>query len=167
MFGASLESDVHKVLKRHSRSRKDIILSDITLQFKKETVHIDHVYIGSFGILLVDVYDFHGSLYGNEKDPNWAYYEKDDKTAIKNPIIDLNEKNGILREIFAAEKIYKLEYDCAAVVPANTKTLELYAKSKTLMRLNEFKKYISRSSFDEDKGVNKENVASAIKKYMV
>lgn len=167
LFGASLNSKVAGILKRHARIRKYTVLSDIKLQYKKETIHIDHIYVGYFGILLIDCCDFKGSIYGNEKDPNWAYYEKDDKTAIKNPIIDLGEKLGVLRNIFASDKVYKLNYEHLVIIPADLKKLEVYVKSDSLLRVNDFKKHISKSKYDNDNGIKIETVVETIKKYQV
>lgn len=166
MFGASLNKKTAKLLSRHGKIRKYTVLSDIKLKYKKDTIHIDHIYIGNFGLLLVDTYDLCGSIYGNEKDLNWAYYEKDDKTAIKNPILELDEKIAFLRNLFSSEKVYKLYYTHAVVIPDSMKKLEVYVKSDALMRIGKFKGYISGSKFDEDKGIKIESVVETLKKHI-
>ena len=167
LFGSSLNKKAMNVLKRHVKIRKHTVMHDIKIRYKDEAIHIDHIYIGEFGVLLVDTYDFKGSIYGGEKDKSWAYYEKDGKSAIKNPVLDLEEKTAVLRELFASEKVYKLSYYCAAVIPDSTTKLEVYAKSDKLMRLGAFKKYMSKSMFDEDKNIKIQAVMDALKRHIV
>lgn len=167
MFKNIGKNSAFKIINRYAKLRKHKALSNIRLPYKKSNVLIDNIYIGYFGILVVGNIGFEGELYGNEKDSKWALYEKEGKTPIENQLLKLQQQVDAIRDIFIKEEIYKVDIKSCLVIWKSEKKLKSFVNCDYIFRLNEFKRYITRSQFEQDKGIDIDKIISAFEKYRV
>ncbi|MDR2656117.1 MAG: NERD domain-containing protein [Oscillospiraceae bacterium] len=164
MFAAPKKEKISAVLKRFARRRKHRLLTDLKIQGKNGSLEIDNVYIGEFGVLVLDSFGYEGELYGGEKEPRWALYEKKLKSPIENPIIALNEKVDAIRRIFAKEGVYKVDIKAYVLFRQKASKLRINFQSPHILRIEGFRKFLSDKSFECDRSVRIEKVAEALEK---
>ena len=154
-----------RALKRFGSIRKYKILTNLVVQYEEETASIDAALVGNFGVILFDACDYKGELYGSEKDPKWALYEKEYKSPVNNLLLLLNEKNDILRRIFAKEEIYKVNIDSFVVLMAKPKKIKCFFKSDRLLTMKTLNKLPDQEKYDTNKGLDSDRVIAAFEKY--
>ena len=160
---------VSAVLKKYAGIRNFKVLDDVTLHFKGESFQIDHILIGFFGIMLIRTMPMRGDFYCNEKEKEWAYYEKEGgrKIAMKNPVMQNTESTVALRSLFAGDNIFKIPMETAVVFPGSKKKCHIYSSggSMSAMYLKNFKKYLHHSKFEADKDMDVPMLTAAIERY--
>lgn len=68
-------------------SKKEyIILNDIMLEDKFGTHQIDHVVMSKYGIFVIEMKNYYGTIVGDEYKSNWIQYLGKNKYYFKNPI---------------------------------------------------------------------------------
>ena len=163
--GKFVRRKTERKLKSFAGIRRYALLSDITLPYKDTTVTIDNLMIGIFGILVVDSYDFRGELYGSADQQKWTYIDKKTgaRTSMESLVTQSQAKAEAVRLALTAQGIYKVNIDYINVVQDSPKKLVLYVpESLPVMRISKLSKYLGKSKFNTELGVDIEKLKAAI-----
>ncbi len=158
-----------KVLKSFAKYRGCTVLSDINLEFKNKTAHIDHLLISPYGVMFFSCLTLKkGTIYGSELDTEWTVVTKVDRTKVKNPCGENQSNNTLVREIFAKEEVYKVVFENTVVIDCHKKDTQINAPVETLniFTPKELKKYLRRVKFEKDNGCNVKKITDSINKYV-
>ena len=161
---------VSKVLNRFTRLRNYKVYKDITLAHGKSSIHLDHILIGFFGIIVVDSVQNNGDYFGDDKDSNWVYIdtETSKKTYMPNPIKDVNNKVEILRKILGSKDIYNIDIDSFVVFTGTDKKMGLYAKESIgAVKLGQFKSILKHSKYATDKDIDVSILSESLESFFV
>lgn len=163
--GRYVHAKVTAKLKSYARLRRYQVLTDVTVPYKDGEKTISHILVGIFGLILVDVHEFTGELYGTAEDKKWTYIPK--KGARQQPdslSLDLQAKADAVRTLLAANKVYRLAIDSVNVVQNSEKELMLYVpQSLPVIRLRRLSAMLGKSKYGKDEGVDIEKVVGILK----
>lgn len=163
--GRYVHAKVTAKLKSYARLRRYQVLTDVTVPYKDGEKTISHILVGIFGLILVDVHEFTGELYGTAEDKKWTYIPK--KGARQQPdslSLDLQAKADAVRTLLAANKVYRLAIDSVNVVQNSEKELMLYVpQSLPVIRLKRLSAMLGKSKYGKDEGVDIEKVVGILK----
>ncbi len=62
------------------------VISDIIIPDKEGTTQIDHVVVSKYGIFVIEVKNYNGWIFGNEKDAEWIQVLYKKKSRFQNPL---------------------------------------------------------------------------------
>ncbi|MBC8571379.1 nuclease-related domain-containing protein [Zongyangia hominis] len=155
------------ILRRYASVRNFKVLQNVTVEINGRSAHIDLMLVGFFGILFFEVEDFEGEYYGNLKDETWAYVSKDlRKTRIPNAVVKLERDIDVIRTIFAANDVYKVQMEPMVLLSPFKKRTEIYlSESIPYLRVNELRKHLDKVKYDKDNNVDVPRVVSLIEQY--
>lgn len=157
-----------KVLKPFAKLRSYTVLSDIDLEFKNKTAHIDHLLIAPFGVMFFSCLTLKkGEIFGSKEDSMWTVVTKTDRTKVKNPYLENENNNAIVREIFAKEQVYKIGFENTVIIDCPKKDVQIQAPVEALNILTpkELKKQLKRARYETDNGCDVKKITESIKKY--
>lgn len=162
--GRYVHTKVTAKLRRYSRLRGYRVLTDVTVPYKGGTKQISHVLVGIFGILLVDVHEFTGDLYGTADDKKWTYVpKKGTRQQLDSLSLDLQAKADAVRSLLAEHKLYRMTIDSVNVVQNSQKRLVLYVPQHLpVIRLSRLGSFLSKSKYDQDAGVDITKIAEIL-----
>ncbi len=169
MFKDATKKKTGRILKSFIRLRGYEVLSDLDLEIKGKTAHIEHILIGTFGMMFFSCLDLKkGELYGNDRDEKWAIVTKTDKTRIDNPHLKNEHNNAVVRDILAKEEVYRVGFENVIVIgcPKPDTQLAMPVDSLGIYSPKALKKYLKRVKFEKDNGVDVKKTAAAVKKYI-
>lgn len=80
------EAAVRKVITSNFKSPNFHLLNNITIPFQDGTTQIDHVLISTKGVFVIEVKNYSGWIFGNEKSKQWTQSIYRVKSQFQNPI---------------------------------------------------------------------------------
>lgn len=156
------------VLKKFAAIRSYKVLQDITLDCGKETVHIDHILVGFFGLLFVNVEVENADYYGDETGEQWSVVKNDVKTYINNPLKEGIAAMDATRKIFAKNNIYNIQMEQVVVFTSAFKKNTLYIKDTLpVVNVRKLSSLLSKTRFEKDNGVDVERLVKLIEENKV
>ena len=168
LFKSDVQKDVKKILKSFAGIRKYKVLSDVTVEYKGKSAHIDQMMVGYFGVLFVSAYNLKkASLFGGENEDKWAVVKDDKKEHIPNFHKQNLAFNAFLRDIFSSEKIYSIPFENAVCIKCkdDIKQINANVNSMNILTLKQLKKHIRKVKFEKDLGVDVDKIVNCIEKY--
>lgn len=78
----------------------DYIFTNVKIPFNNSETECDNIIINNFGVFIIEVKNYSGSLSGNENDDKWVERNFEEKS-VKNPI------NQVKRQIYILSKLLK------------------------------------------------------------
>lgn len=146
-----------------------IYLRGVRLPFEGGSVKIDHMVIGTFGVVLLNGYDGHGSLYGSRGDQGWYLYDKDNKQkkTLTNPMTRMENGIAAMRKIFAESGVYHVTDVDAFLVFGNGVDLNVSLSGKEPVQVFSLKKFgreLRRSKYQMEGKVNPEKAVEALRR---
>lgn len=155
-------------LKKFAAIRSYKVLQDITLDCGKETVHIDHILVGFFGLLFVNVEVENADYYGDETGEQWSVVKNDVKTYINNPLNEGIAAMDATRKIFAKNNIYNIQMEQVVVFTSAFKKNTLYIKDTLpVVNVRKLSSLLSKTRFEKDNGVDVERLVKLIEENKV
>lgn len=152
---------VARYLQRYCLSRNFKALRHTQVSDGEETLQLDHVLVGFFGVLFVTVLQVKGELYGDIRDPKWVITDGNRRTSLQNPLMEGQRKLAAFRSILSRRKIYNIPVEHAVVVVSHGEP-KLYltnAEAKTpVFTLKQFKRYLSTAKFEQDNNLDVEQL---------
>lgn len=165
-IGKAGEKLVSKKLRKYSLLRGYKVIDDIYLPIYDKTTQIDHILVGTFGILVVETKNLTGQVYGNGFDENWSQFIGDKKHKFYNPIKQNQGHINAIRSIFQKENIYKVNIESAVVFPA--KKIELYTqKELPVYHLKQLMKMLRTEKYETNNSVDIERICNVLNHYKV
>ncbi len=80
------EAAVRKVITSNFKSPNFHLLNNVTIPFQDGTTQIDHVLISTKGVFVIEVKNYSGWIFGNEKSKQWMQSIYRVKSQFQNPI---------------------------------------------------------------------------------
>lgn len=156
---------VSRILKRFAGIRSFKVLNDLTLKTAKKNVHIDHILIGFFGIMVVNTQNLPGSIYGDGRGKNWTHVvtknSRETKTSFPNPLLENQQAVDAVREVLSTNGVYKVNIESWVVFTRKKASLNL-PKGLSVLGIKNFKKLLKKSRYSADGNVNVPQVASLL-----
>lgn len=156
---------VSRVLKRFAGIRSFKVLNDLTLKTAKKNVHIDHILIGFFGIMVVNTQNLPGSIYGDGRGKSWTHVvtknDRETKTSFPNPLLENQQAVDAVREVLSTNDVYKVNIESWVVFTRKKASLNL-PKGLSVLGIKDFKKLLKKSRYSADGNVNVPQVASLL-----
>lgn len=156
---------VSRVLKRFAGIRSFKVLNDLTLKTAKKNVHIDHILIGFFGIMVVNTQNLPGSIYGDGRGKSWTHVvtknDRETKTSFPNPLLENQQAVDTVREVLSTNGVYKVNIESWVVFTRKKASLNL-PKGLSVLGIKDFKKLLKKSRYSADGNVNVPQVASLL-----
>jgi len=156
---------VSRILKRFAGIRSFKVLNDLTLKTAKKNVHIDHILIGFFGIMVVNTQNLPGSIYGDGRGKNWTHVVtkngREAKTSFPNPLLENQQAVDAVREVLSTNGVYKVNIESWVVFTRKKASLNL-PKGLSVLGIKNFKKLLKKSRYSADGNVNVPQVASLL-----
>ena len=125
----------------------------------------DAIVVGTFGVLAVRSMGYEGQVYGNAKDTLWTQATKNGKVTFKNPLLQAEAEARMLREGLFAAKLKNVPVETLCVFPNNATELAV-PRSTPVYRLKEFSALLKKDHFTEDRKVDIDKVAKALRDAM-
>ncbi len=125
----------------------------------------DAIVVGTFGVLAVRSMGYEGQVYGNAKDATWVQTTKEGKVTFKNPLLQAESEARMLREVLFAAKIKNVPVETMCVFPNGATELAV-PRSTPVYRLKEFSALLKKDHFTEDRKVDIDKVAKALRDAM-
>lgn len=133
-------------------------------RFEKDgqTAEVDCVLIGYFGVLALKSVGRNGEVYGGVNDDEWLQVVKDARIKFENPFNECARAIPLMRDRLEAAKVRGVFLECMPVSTYKKAQLAV-PKSAGLLKLSEFSLLLEKQKYMEDKGVDLEKVAAALK----
>lgn len=122
----------------------------------------DAIVVGSFGVLAVTSLGYPGKVYGNEKEKLWTQTTNRGRVAFENPLTAQAAQARMLREVLFASKLRSVPVETMCVFP-NSGTELLIPRSTPIYRMKEFSAMLRKDHFTDDKKVDIDAVAKALR----
>lgn len=154
------------MLQRYAVLNSCKLLDNVTLPTKSGvTAHADHVLIGYFGVLVLNVVGEVGSYYGDDVADTWAIVlPSGEKRRIASPLKAGESAMDAIREVFQKNDIYRIPMEQLVVVlPSFNDKREFCVKPNLpVVNVRKLVAKLSAGRFQEDKGVDVEKITAAI-----
>jgi hypothetical protein len=166
--GTLAHDSVSALLKKFAGVRSFKVLENLTLVTgKKETVTIDRALITFNHVILFQIREENGSIYGGFKDPTWISVKTDKenntigKVTFENPVLTAQKGNDAVRRILARNKLGKVQTEFY-VVFGDPKTELSIGKNMPVLDSKALKTLLGRSKYSEDGPVDVAAVAELL-----
>lgn len=156
---------VISTLKKYSFLRSYKVLSDVEFDYKGETITIDNILIGFFGIIVITDLNYSGEVYIEKSDKSdWLNILNNQKTKFQNPIAYSNKQMNALKIILREEKIGKVPVENLVVF--TDKLLEIYKPNDLpIISIQDLSKYLHQPKYDKDNECDVPAILTALNKH--
>lgn len=81
--------------------KDDYLFTNVKISFNNSETECDNIIINNFGVFIIEVKNYSGSLSGNENDDEWVERKYFEEKSVKNPI------KQVKRQIYILSKLLK------------------------------------------------------------
>lgn len=81
--------------------KDDYLFTNVKISFKGKITECDNIIVNNFGVFIIEVKNYSGSLSGNENDDEWVERKYFEEKSVKNPI------KQVKRQIYILSKLLK------------------------------------------------------------
>ena len=161
--GKGAENITAGTLKRFGVIRRFKVLSNVEIAHGGKSAVIENMLIGYFGILIVTTCGRRGEYYGTPDGENWIVTYKQQRFTIPNPILQQQRSISILRAKFAQNKLYNIPVENLVVFTDKGKDTAVFVSGTDKILLSgKLRGYLSKSKFEQDIGLDVEQVANVL-----
>lgn len=122
----------------------------------------DAIVVGTFGVLAVRSVGYYGQIYGNANDATWVQTISKGRVEFKNPLNQAEAEARLVREVLFDNKIKSVPVEAVCVFP-NKATELIMPRSTPIHRLKDFNAMLLKDKYTEDKKVDIDAVAKALR----
>ncbi len=152
--GRAGEAKVAAILKSYARPRGYKVINDISIPLYDGTTQIDHIMVGSFGLLLIETKSYKGDIYAEPRAKEWTHIVGGKREKMYNPLLQSKTHVDAIRYQLQKHNIYKVPVH-ALVVFSGVRKTNLYIESgHPVLTVKQLNRYLKRDLFEEDKGVD-------------
>ena len=163
---SNVKTDAVTALMKRFALRNDCkVLGPVTLHRGEQTVRLDSVAVGWFGVLGVMALGYNGKIYGNPQDKEWLWTSADRREAFANPINECALAARVMREALMNAGVRSPETE-AVFVFTDGKAELCIPRSVAPMHLKDFRAYLRKDKFRADKGYDVEKMAAALQPFV-
>lgn len=155
---------VAQLFGRRGRLRGWRCLNNITLGSGADAVVVDHLVVGSFGVILAcDIYQ-KGNIYGELEAAQWLCTIGEDgkekkRETLESPYRRVRKAEELLRSLFAANKIYSVPVE--VMIPRTGKQgCYITGSSDYALTRKELGNQLGRSRYEKDNNVPVERIVA-------
>lgn len=152
--------------KAFALTRQFTVISPANIAKDGKFADVDFIMVGFFGVLGVKCIGLGGEIYGNANDAMWLQVTGDKRISFENPMLAAQQDARVIRDTLFDAKLKNIAVD-TVVVFTNKKASLAIPRSTGHLTIKDFKKYLDKDKFEQDKGVDVAKTAQAIKKYVV
>lgn len=166
--GRQGEKKVARILRNFAMLRGFKVINGLYLPLYDKTTEIDHILIGYFGMIVIETKNCHGEVYGDEKQDQWTHLVGKSKTkhTLYNPVKQNQTHIDCIRHIFVKEQIYKVNIENLVVFTGKKLQLNV-GRSMPIIQVRQLKKYLHKSKYAEDKGIDVDKIYDTLMRYRV
>lgn len=140
---------------------------DVTLSEGKDSVTVDHLIVGPFGIMVVNVLHHPGVYYGELGDEMWICTDAGEHGAsfrkkVENPVAKGEKAESIIRRTLTKNGVTKIRTYSLSVFSQSKLSACIAGVEEKVLSLSDFKANIKRDRFDTDNGVDIEKVVGIL-----
>ncbi len=164
-----LKKRVSSILRKFALLRQYKVLDNLTLTVGTQTVTIDHLLVGNFGLIFVTDLVGRGDYYGELDDKNWVcntFNKRDEATlrvgSYENPLHHNQNCMKVVREILSAEKIFGIAMEDAAVSTHKRGDFLVTGGTNKAFNLRGLSPFLNKEKFQVDKGVDVEKITALL-----
>lgn len=93
---ARVTAEIERVMRKD-----DYLFTNVKISFNNSETECDNIIINNFGVFIIEVKNYSGSLSGNENDDEWVERKYFEEKSVKNPI------KQVKRQIYILSKLLK------------------------------------------------------------
>ena len=93
---ARVTAEIERVMRKD-----DYLFTNVKISFNNSETECDNIIINNFGVFIIEVKNYSGSLSGNENDDKWVERKYFEEKSVKNPI------KQVKRQIYILSKLLK------------------------------------------------------------
>lgn len=157
------EEKVATILRNYALMREYKVINDISIPLYDTCTQIDHILIGSFGLLLIETKSHKGDIYAEPKAKEWTHVIGGKKQKIYNPLLQNKAHVDALRYQLQKHKIYKVPVEALVVFSAEKKKNLYIEKGHPIIEMSELKKFLQQERFEKDNGVDVQKLYDFLK----
>lgn len=152
--------------KRFAMSRQFTVISPANIAKDGKFADVDFIVVGYFGVLGVKCVGLGGEIYGSANDAMWLQVAGDKRNSFENPMLTVQKDARTIRDTLFAANLKNIPVE-TIVVFTNKKTSLAIPRTTGHLTVKDFKRYLDKDKFDQDKGLDIAKTVEAIKKYVV
>lgn len=159
---------VGKKLAQYAKSRKFVVLNNVKLQAGAEQTVVDHLLVGTFGIVFVTTFHQGLVVYADPTAEQWRMRERNLNRSFDNPMLKATADMEILRKNFAKKDIYNIPMEPLIIFAEHTSTPEFVMSNGVIENMIIYKNllsYLKKEKYNKDMGVDVQKVAAAIESF--
>ena len=141
------------------------VISPAHLAHNGKFADLDFVLVGCFGLLCVKCIGLGGELYGTADDKEWLQIRKGERIPFANPLEIAAADTRLVRDALFTAKLKSTPVE-TAVVFANPKAQLSLPRKTGHYTLKTFRALLSKDKFLQNKGVDIEKAAAAVRAYL-
>lgn len=151
--------------KAFALTRQFTVISPANIAKDGKFADVDFIMVGFFGVLGVKCIGLGGEIYGNANDAMWLQVAGSKRVSFENPMLAAQKDARVIRDTLFEAKLKNITVD-TVVVFANKKASLAIPRSTGHFTVKDFKKYLDKDKFEQDKGIDVAKTVQAIKKYV-
>lgn len=151
---------------RFAKLRQFTVISPAMLAKDGKFADIDFIIVGYFGVLGVKCIGLGGEIYGSAGDAMWLQVAKDKRISFDNPLLVAQTDARLIRDTLFVAGLKSVPVEVICVCSNKKATLAL-PRTTGHFTLKDFKAYLQKDKFEQDKGIDIANVKSSIEKWII
>lgn len=142
-------------------------ISPATLSSGGKTASLDAIVVGYFGVLGLISLGYNGNVFGAPDEDEWLQVTKEEqRNYFPNPLDEASAAVRVIRDALSGPKTRRVPVEVACVFTSDKVELAL-PRSSTHYTMATFKKQLKREKYQEDCGLNLDEVEKAIRAALV
>lgn len=154
------------IAKRFAAMRQFAIINPANIAKDGKFADLDFIMVGFFGVLGVKCIGRGGEIYGSVGDAMWLQVAENKRTSFENPMKTAQADGRVIRDTLFAAGMKNVPVEVVCVFTNKRATLAL-PRSTGHFTVKDFKSYLSKEKFEQDKGIDVEKTTAAIKTFIV
>lgn len=153
------------IASRFTKLRSYTMISPAGIAKDGKFADIDFLIIGYFGVLGVKSIGLGGEIYGSSDDAMWLQVSSGKRISFENPLRVAQSDARLVRDTLFAAGLKNVSVEVICVCTNKKATLAL-PRTTGHYTIKDFKRYLTREKFEQDKGIDISCVKAAIEKYV-
>lgn len=161
-----MDENLNKAVTRFARVKGYKAFGRTTLEFGGATYTFNAIIITYFGTIAIKAEPVAGDIYGDMNDEEWVAMYNGSRKRFLNPVVAMNGTAKLFREIYRAENVKKYGQTEVLAVFTNRDCNVAVARNASACHVNDLATRLSEGKFITDNGVNIDDMAAALEKYI-
>ena len=142
------------------------VLGPVRFVKGEQTVTLDGVLVGWFGVLGVKALGYNGQIYGNPQEKQWLWVSADKRESFANPMDECILAARLMREALMKAGVRAPESE-AAVVFTDSKAELCIPRDVGAMKVADLRAYLRKEKFQKDRGYDLEVMCAALEPFLI